>query len=158
MKRLWPLAALLVTALAGATTAPPLTLEQQAKKAQVIVRVTLGAVQTVRDGDVTYLVYPLEVTEVIAGDPATLPQVGGKPALFVLQGVQDLPKFSARQEALALLYAGRMDSPLVGFNQGWYPVVGGKVTAQGLAEKLSDPDLSDPAKLRDALRAAREVK
>ena len=97
---------------------------------QVIVRVTLGAVQTVRDGDVTYLAYPLEVTEVIAGDPATLPQVGGKPALFVLQGVQDLPKFSARQEALALLYAGRMDSPLVGFNQGWYPVVGGKVTEQ----------------------------
>lgn len=150
MRRLLPLVALGVAALAGATTAPTLTLEQQSKRAQVIVRVTLGTVQTVKDGNLTYLAYPLEVTEVIAGDPATLPQVGGKPGLFVLQGVQDLPKFAARQEALALLYAGRLDSPLVGFNQGWYPVVAGKVTVEGLAETLTDP-----AKLRDALRAAR---
>lgn len=153
MKRGFALAALALNALAGATTAPTLTLEQQAKKAQVIVRATLGTAQTVKDGDLTYLAYPLEVTEVIAGDPATLPQVGGKPGLFVLQGVQDLPRFAARQEALALLYAGRMDSPLVGFNQGWYPVVGGKVTAEGLAEALTDP-----VKLRDALRAAREAR
>ncbi|WP_278914133.1 hypothetical protein [Deinococcus wulumuqiensis] len=135
---------------AQATTAPPLTLAQQASRAEVIVRVTLGSPKTVKDGDVTYQVYPLDVAEVIAGDPATLPQYEGKPALFVLQGTQDLPAFAAGQEGVALLYARRLDSPLVGFSQGWYPVVGGKVTA-GDREK----PITDPAALRDAIRAAR---
>lgn len=135
---------------AQATTAPPLTLAQQAKKAEVIVRVTLGEAKTVKDGDVTYAVYPLDVAEVIAGDPATLPQYEGKPALFVLQGTQDLPAFVAGQEAVALLYARRLDSPLVGFSQGWYPVAGGKVKAGD-----SDKPITDPAALRDAIRAAR---
>ena len=62
----------------------------------------------------------------------------------------DLPAFAAGQEAVALLYARRLDSPLVGFSQGWYPVVGGKVTA-GDREK----PITDPAALRDAIRAAR---
>ena len=135
---------------AGATTMTPLTLAQQAKKAQVIVRATLGAVQTVKEGDVTYLVYPLDVAEVIAGDPAALPQLGGKPALYVLQGVQDLPTFQGRQEGVALLYTGRLDSPFVGFNQGWYPLTAGKVSA-GDAQS----PITEPAALRDAIRAAR---
>ncbi|WP_414656913.1 hypothetical protein ACINK0_12915 [Deinococcus sp. VB343] len=143
-------AALLAPSAAQATSVAPLTLEQQARKAEVIVRVTLGTAQTVKEGDVPYLVYPLEVKEVIAGDVASLPQFGGKPALYFLQGVQDLPKLSARQDALALLYTRRLDSPVVGFNQGWYSIEDGKVKA-GDAEK----PLTDPAALRDALRAAR---
>ena len=135
---------------AQATTAPPLTLTQQAQKAEVIVRATLGALKTVKDGDVTYQVYPLDVAEVIAGDPAKLPQYEGKPALFVLQGTQDLPALTPKQEVIALLYARRLDSPLVGFSQGWYPVQDGKVTA-GDAES----PITDPAALRDAIRKAR---
>lgn len=158
MNRLFFSAALLFSLTLGglpatATTVPALTLEQQAKKAEVIVRATLGAAQTAKEGDVSYLVYPLEVAEVLAGDVATLPQWEGKPALYVLQGLQDFPKLAAKQEGIALLYTKRFDSPLVGFNQGWYPIEGGKVSA-------GDPQkpLTDPAALRDALRAARGAK
>lgn len=151
MKSLHILAtALLTLGAAQATSVAALTLEQQARKAEVIVRVTLGTAQTVKEGDVPYLVYPLEVKEVVAGDVANLPQVGGKPALYFLQGLQDLPKLSANQEVLALLYTRRLDSPVVGFNQGWYAIEDGKVKAGDPAKPITDP-----AALRDALRAAR---
>lgn len=143
-------AALLAPGAAQATSVAALTLEQQARKAEVIVRVTLGTAQTVKEGDVPYLVYPLEVKEVVAGDVASLPQVGGKPALYFLQGLQDLPKLSANQEVLALLYTRRLDSPVVGFNQGWYAIEDGKVKAGDPAKPITDP-----AALRDVLRAAR---
>jgi hypothetical protein len=146
------LAALLVAA-AGATTAPPLTLAQQVKKAEVIVRGTLGPAVTVREGEVTYLAYPLTVAETITGDAARLPQQGGKPALFFLQGLADLPELKSGQEVFALLYTRRQDSPLVGFNQGLYPVTDGKVSAGDVKAPITDP-----AKLRDAIRAALEAK
>lgn len=123
---------LLAAALGGnaahATTAPVLTLEAQAKKAEVIIRAVLGTPATVQDGAVTYLAYPIaELKETVAGNPASLPQHEGKPALFFLQGAQDLPTLQAGQEVFALLYARKLDSPLVGFNQGLYPVVNGSV-------------------------------
>lgn len=151
------LAALLPAALAPtarATTAPPLTLEQQARKADVIVRATLGAATTVTEGEVSYQVYPLTITETLVGDAASIPQSGGKPALFFLQGLADLPALAAGQEVVALLYARRLDSPLVGFNQGLYPVTNGAVKAKTAA----GADITDPAKLRDAIRAAREAR
>ncbi|ACO45379.1 hypothetical protein DEDE109153_16545 [Deinococcus deserti] len=142
------LASLLLTGgLAAATTAPTLTLAQQAKKAEVIVRATLGAPVTVNDGEVTYIAYPLNITETVLGDAARLPQHEGRPALMFLQGLQDLPALKTGQEVIALLYARRLDSPLVGFNQGLYAVTDGKVNAG---------DITDPVKLRDAIRAARE--
>ncbi|GGM40035.1 hypothetical protein GCM10008956_15590 [Deinococcus arenae] len=147
---------LLAAALAGpaltalspalATTAPTLTLAQQAQRAEVIVRATLGTPAEVKDGEVTYLAYPLTVTETIVGDATRLPQQGGKPALFVLKGVDGLPDLRAGLEVVALLYAARLDSPVVGFNQGLYAVTGGKVTAG---------DITDPVKLREALLSAR---
>ena len=143
------LAALLAFSAAGATTAPPLTLAQQVKKAEVIVRGTLGAAVAVKDGEVTYLVYPLTVAETITGDASLLPQNDGKPALFFLQGLADLPELKNGQEVFALLYARKQDSPLVGFNQGLYPVTDGKVTAGD-----TKTPITDPAKLRDAIRAA----
>ncbi len=159
---------------AGATAVTPLTLAQQAQKAEVIVRATLGTPTTAKEGDVTYTVYPLSVTETIAGDAASLPQHMGKPALFFLQGVQDLPALSGGQEVFALLYARKADSPLVGFNQGLYPVVNGAVsvspagsaaTGAGSATgtEVAAPSgaatgttITTPTALRDAIRAARE--
>ena len=129
MKRaLLLLAAALGMNAACATTAPALTLEAQAKKAEVIIRAVLGPPATVQDGAVTYLAYPIaELKETVAGNAASLPQHEGKPALFFLQGAQDLPTLQAGQEVFALLYARKLDSPLVGFNQGLYPVVNGSV-------------------------------
>ena len=53
---------------AQATTAPPLTLTQQARKAAIIVRATLGTSTRVTEGDVTWVVYPLTVGEAVVGD------------------------------------------------------------------------------------------
>lgn len=121
------LAGLLGLGAAQATAAPTLSLEQQARKAEVIVRATLGPPAEVRDGDVTYVAYPLTVTETIAGDPASLPRQAGAPALLFLKGLADLPDLRAGQDVIALLYSARLDSPLVGFNQGLYPVVNGSL-------------------------------
>lgn len=145
------LAAALLSVMGGlcpaeATTAPTLTLAQQAQRAEVIVRATLGTPAEVKDGEVTYLAYPLTVTETIAGDPTRLPQQEGKPALFVLKGVDGLPELRAGLEVVALLYAARLDSPVVGFNQGLYAVTGGQVSAG---------TITDPTKLREALLSAR---
>lgn len=134
---------------AGATSTVPLTLAQQAQKAAVIVRGTLGPSSTVKEGDVTYTVYPLKVVETVAGDAAQLPQNGGQPALYFLQGVQDLPTLLPQQEAFWLLYTQKLDSPLVGFSQGFYPLNNGSISVG---------DLSDPAKFRAAVLAARGAK
>lgn len=153
MKRLALLGALLAGA-GLATTAPDLTLQQQAKKADVIVRAVLGAATTVKDGDVTYTVIPLtEIKDAVAGDVARLPVHEGKPALFFLRGVDDLPTLGSGQEVFALLYAARADSPLVGFNQGLYPVVNGQVTwnsvtkarVDALAKAEADRQAAQPA-------------
>ena len=140
---------------AGATTAPTLTFVQQAKKADVIVRATLGTATTVTEAGIAYAVYPLTVAETLAGDAGSLPQSQGRPALYVLQGLADLPTLSAGQEVVVLLYARRLDSPLVGFNQGLYPVTGGKVA--GLKDSAGK-DITDLGALRDAIRAARAAK
>nr|WP_256487908.1 hypothetical protein [Deinococcus sp. HSC-46F16] len=118
---------------AQATTAPTLTLTQQARKAAIIVRATLGTSTRVTEGDVTWVVYPLTVGEAVVGDPAALPQREGKPALYVLAGLEGVPELRAGQEGFFLLYGGRMDSPLVGFSQGFYPIVNGQVTRPGAA-------------------------
>lgn len=155
---------------AGATAVTPLTLAQQAQKAEVIVRATLGTPTTAKEGDVTYTVYPLTVTETVAGDAASLPQHMGQPALFFLQGVQDLPALNGGQEVFALLYARKADSPLVGFNQGLYAVTNGAVSVSPAGNVAAtgtpapaDPAtapaagiITDPTALRDAIRAARE--
>ncbi|GBF05392.1 hypothetical protein DAERI_040152 [Deinococcus aerius] len=113
---------------AGATTVPTLTLTQQARKADVIVRATLGNPTTVKEGDLTWLAYPLTVSETVAGDPASLPQLEGKPALYMLSGLEGLPELRSGQDAFLLLYSRRLDSPVVGFWQGVYPIENGKVT------------------------------
>ena len=127
------LGGLLTGSLAQATTFVPLTLAQQAKKADVIVQATIGIPTTLTEGTQVYAVYPLKVSETLAGDAATLPQTvgsqgGGGPALFVLSGVETAPVFQAGQEVVLLLYRGRLDSPLVGYNQGAYLVSNGQVS------------------------------
>ncbi len=126
------LSACLLTAV-QATTASPLTLVQQAKKADVIVQATIGTPTTVTEGGQAYLVYPLKVSETLAGDAAQLPQLpggqgGSGPALYVLSGMELAPVFQSGQEAVLLLYKGRLDSPLVGFNQGAFPISNGLVS------------------------------
>lgn len=126
------LSACLLTAV-QATTASPLTLVQQARKADVIVQATIGAPTTVTEGGQAYSVYPLRVSETLAGDAAQLPQLpggqgGGGPALYVLSGMELAPVFQSGQEAVLLLYKGRLDSPLVGFNQGAFLISNGLVS------------------------------
>ena len=126
------LSACLFTAV-QATTASPLTLEQQARKADVIVQATIGMPTTVTEGGQAYSVYPLKVSETLAGDTAQLPQLpggqgGGGPALYVLSGMELAPVFQSGQEAVLLLYKGRLDSPLVGFNQGAFLILNGLVS------------------------------
>ena len=126
------LSACLFTAV-QATTASPLTLEQQARKADVIVQAIIGTPTTVTEGGQAYSVYPLKVSETLAGDAAQLPQLpggqgGGGPALYVLSGMELAPVFQSGQEAVLLLYRGRLDSPLVGFNQGAFLISNGLVS------------------------------
>ncbi len=126
------LSACLFTAV-QATTASPLTLEQQARKADVIVQATIGTPTTVTEGGQAYSVYPLKVSATLAGDAAQLPQLpggqgGGGPALYVLSGMELAPVFQSGQEAVLLLYKGRLDSPLVGFNQGAFLISNGLVS------------------------------
>lgn len=122
-------------------------LDNQAKKAEVIVRATIDSTTVTKDNDVNYLTYSLTVVESIFGDANSLPQNEGKPAIFILQGLQDAPRLSKGQEAIFLLYKAKLDSPFVGFNQGFYPINGGKVSAG---------KISKPNDLRDAIRKARE--
>ena len=141
-----------LTAPVQATTFAALPLEQQAKKADVIVQATIGAPTTVTEAGRTYNVYPLKVSETLAGDAAMLPQIGGtqgggSPALYVLSGMERGPSFQSGQEAVLLLYKGRFDSPLVGFNQGAYLVSGGLVSVMFV------PD-SDPAILNAASQSS----
>ncbi|MFC6617681.1 hypothetical protein [Deinococcus radiophilus] len=122
--------ALAVGSLGGAqaVVAPVLTLNQQASRAEVIVRGVLGAPQTGEDGQTSWRVYPLTITETVVGDVSDLPQQGSQTVLYVWADARDLPEWRTGQDAFFLLYTGRMDSPLVGYNQGYYPVVGGRVT------------------------------
>ncbi len=117
-------AALGLLSLAGATSAPKLTLDQQAVRAEVIVRATVEAPASVQESGQTWNVYPLTILETLVGDAQSLPKYQNKPSVWILSGVQDGP-FLPNGEAVLLLYKARYDSPLVGFNQGMYSVQGG---------------------------------
>ncbi|MCY1702469.1 hypothetical protein [Deinococcus sp. SL84] len=114
-----------------AAVAPDLSLEQQARRADLIVRGSLGTPQTVTESSVTWRVYPLTLTETVAGDAGRLPRQAEQPALYVWSEAGDLPQWRTGQDAFFLLYTARLDSPLVGYNQGYYPVVDGKVELPG---------------------------
>ncbi|WP_420594663.1 hypothetical protein [Deinococcus sp.] len=121
--------------LASATSAPTLTLAQQAVKAQVIVRATLGTPASVQENGQNWTVYPITVAETVVGDAQGLPKYKNQPSVWVLSGIQDGPQLPSG-EAMLLLYTSRFDSPLVGFTQGVYGVsagAGGKVV-NGLPE------------------------
>ncbi|WP_019585134.1 hypothetical protein [Deinococcus apachensis] len=135
---------------AGATTVPTLTLTQQARKADVIVRATLGTPTTVKEGDLTWLAYPLTVSETVAGDPASLPQVGGKPALYLLSGLEGLPELQGGQDSFLLLYSRRLDSPVVGFWQGVYPIENGKVTKPTSSLAPATPQVANAQRTQTA--------
>ncbi|WP_425147122.1 hypothetical protein [Deinococcus sp.] len=127
MKRPFLWLALLTLGGVQATSYSTLTLSEQAKKAEVIVQATIGTPTTAAEGSLNYTVYPLKVSATLAGDPAQLPQAGGVPALYILSGLDAAPAFQPGQEAVLLLYKGRLDSPLVGFNQGVYWIVNGQI-------------------------------
>ena len=156
------LAGLALWASAGATSYSPLTLTQQAKKAEVIVQATIQPPTSVMEDGLSYNVYPLKLSATLAGDAGQLPQLGGVPALYVLNSVDGAPVFQSGQEAVLLLYKGRLDSPLVGFNQGVYWLVNGQIVSGQLAGGQlvpgSQPNASgprNPEELRAAIVAAR---
>ena len=140
-----------------ATTLVSLTLEQQVKKADLVLYVrVLGVVQENRTlGKETFpwQVYSLEVLESLVGDAATLPKKDGKTTISVLGGVdltlEGVPTLKTPKdknpggEYILLLYKTAYDSPFVGFNQGVYPTLSGKV--QNLPTnrtELGDVDLT----------------
>ena len=134
---------------AGASVAPTMTLPQQAQKAEVIVRGELGAPQTVTNGGVTWRAYPLTVTEVVSGDVNRLPQLEGQPTLYIWANAEGLPEWRTRQDAFFLLYTARLDSPLVGFNQGYYAINAEQI-------KLADKDITVDAFRQQLLEARGE--
>ena len=116
---------LLAGGVAQATTFAPLTLVQQAKKADVIVQATIGIPMGVTENNQVYVVYPLKISETRAGDASTLPQTvgsqgGSGPALFVLSGVESAPVFQVGQEVVLLLYKGRMIKITVNYYDGTF--------------------------------------
>ena len=174
--RPWAAAAALLglapsAAAAPGVVVPTLTLEQQAARADLIVRGSLGAPQGAspqaaggvpgagEETGVPWRVYPLSITETLAGDAGRLPQVGGRPALYVWAQAPDLPDWRTGQDAFFLLYTARLDSPLVGYNQGYYPVVGERVAVPsplGAASgKASTPAQLSVAEFRARLLRAR---
>jgi len=141
---------------AQATTLVPLTLSQQIKKADLVLYVRiLGVVQenrTLGKETLPWQVYTLEVLESLVGDASALPQKDGKPTLSVLGGadltLEGAPALKAPLnkdpggEYILMLYKGSFDSPFVGFNQGVYPAVSGKVqNYPGNRTELGDTDL-----------------
>ena len=145
-----PLAmALAMASAAGASVAPTMTLPQQAQKAEVIVRGELGAPQTVTNGGVTWRAYPLTVTEVVSGDVNRLPQLEGQPTLYIWANAEGLPEWRTRQDAFFLLYTAQLDSPLVGFNQGYYAINAEQI-------KLADKDITVDAFRQQLLEARGE--
>lgn len=126
--------ALVLAALgtAGATVVKPLSLPEQAKKAEVIIQAKVGAVYTQQLGGVLWNVYTLDVRRTLVGNVRELSQQDGQPALWVLYGVDDAPVFRTGEEAVLLLYRtqaerGPFDSPVVGFNQGVYRIRNGQI-------------------------------
>lgn len=114
-----------------------LSVAELSRKAQVIVRATVGAPLTIKEGEQNWRVYPLDILETLAGDAQALPKIKyqdkgavlEKPALWVYADPQEAPSPQGG-EAVLFLYAGRLDSPLVGFSQGLFTVNNSRV--QGL--------------------------
>lgn len=114
-----------------------LSVAELSRKAQVIVRATVGMPLTIKEGEQNWRVYPLDVLETLAGDAQSLPKVKyqdkgavlEKPALWVYADVQESPNVPSG-EAVLFLYSARMDSPLVGYAQGAFVVSNSRV--QGL--------------------------
>jgi len=146
----------LLSFTAQATTLVPLTLSQQIKKADLVLYVrVLGVVQenrTLGKETLPWQVYTLEVLESLVGDASALTQKDGKPTLSILGGadltLEGAPTLKAPLgkdpggEYILMLYKGSFDSPFVGFNQGVYPAVGGKVqNYPGNRTELGDTDL-----------------
>ncbi len=118
-----------LSAAAQATVVRTYPLPEQARRAQVIVQASLDAPVTRDEDGQTWTVYPLKVTRTLAGDLGSLPQVDGRPALYLLAGMDDAPTFQPGEQAVLLLYAGKLDNPLVGFTQGAYRIQDGRVPA-----------------------------
>ena len=141
---------------AQATTLVPLTLSQQIKKADLVLYVRILSVvqenRTLGKETLPWQVYTLEVLESLVGDASALPQKDGKPTLSVLGGadftLEGAPTLTAPAnkdpggEYILMLYKGSFDSPFVGFNQGVYPTLSGKVqNYPGNRTELGDTDL-----------------
>lgn len=158
MKRRLLSAALLAgLSLAAATNAPKLSLEQQAVRAEVIVRATVETSSSVQESGQTWTVYPLTILETVAGDAQSLPKYQNKPSVWVLSGVQDAPSLSSG-DTMLLLYKERYDSPLVGFNQGKYSLqsLGAGGAAAKVVTGLPDgtPGVTSSVPLSDTLPAS----
>ncbi|MBB6096769.1 hypothetical protein HNR42_000181 [Deinobacterium chartae] len=125
-----------LTATAHATTVLPLSLQEQAKRAEIIVHARISAVSDETRGDLPWRVYVLDVKEIIAGDPKELPQVSGAPSFAILGGnlsgqnvtLEGAPVLSAESEYILMLYKTPYDNPIVGFNQGVYFIQNGRVS------------------------------
>ena len=139
------LLALSSAAQAGTYQSHPLA--EQARRAQVIVQASLDAPLTRDEDGQTWTVYPLRVSRTLAGDPASLPQLDGRPALYILAGLDDAPTFKAGDQAVLLLYQGKLDNPLVGYTQGVFRIQDGR---------LPDADNATPDAFWQRLAGLRE--
>lgn len=121
-------------------------LTEQATRAPLIVRAKVYPSEPVTQGAQNYLVYPLDVLEVLRGDVASLPKHAERSGLWVLADllsprfpVTIVPKESNEKEAkeyLLLLHGGLLDTPLLD-GEAMYPLEGGRLVA---AEPLTETE------------------
>ncbi len=130
-----------------------LSVAELSRKAQIIVRATVGAPLSVKQGEHNWRVYPLDILETLVGDAQALPKIKyqdkgaalEKPAVWIDADVQEAPNVPSGETVL-FLYAGQLDSPLVGYNQGAFSVNNSRVQGLPSGTPGSDPN-SSPASL-----------
>ncbi len=116
---------------AFATVYTKLSLEQQIEKAEVIVHTAIKSVSAETRAGKPWVVYALDPKRFVLGVATDLPQTAGAPSFAVYGSatvrLEGAPSFKVGDEVVLMLYKSAYDSPVVGFRQGAYRIVDGKV-------------------------------
>ncbi len=131
MRYPWALAAAVLFPAALATSVQQLDLKAQVQRSVLAIVATVTARSYQQISGYPWTDYTLAIQDTLWGSASVLPTVQGNPALQILGGptlvLVGAPKLKVNGQYVLLLYSGTMDDPVVGVNQGIYPVQGGEV-------------------------------
>ncbi len=117
-----------LAAFAFATTYQKLSLEEQVKRADVILNANILALREEERGGKPWTVYVLQPIKMLKGEAKDIFGPDGTPQFAVLGGknlrVLGAPAFKETEQVVLMLYTKNYDSPIVGFRQGAYKVTG----------------------------------